>query len=207
MTDSDYTHIAFLVDQSGSMFSIKTDTEGAVNQFITDQREVGGHATLTMVTFDTRVTLVHDKITLADAPTFELHPSGMTALLDAIGTTIKSTGDWLSTLDEDKRPGKVIFVIMTDGLENSSKEYTPEAVAAATQLQAETYGWEFNYLGANQDAIAVARDLGIAQDFTVTYSGEHVANAVGAASASVTRSRTGGDRSYTEAERSAAVGG
>lgn len=205
MTNPDYTHICVLVDQSGSMAPIKDDTEGAINAFVKDQNIEGKHTTLTLVVFDTKRTLLHDHIDIAEVPEFWLRPSGMTALLDAIGETVKDTGEWLGTLAEDERPGKVIFVIMTDGHENSSREYSQAAIAETIKHQSELYAWEFTYLGANQDAITVAQSMGIQAQHAMTYAAGNVGVAVGAASASVTRSRMGGDRSYTEAERAAVV--
>jgi len=206
MTDSDYTHLTILVDSSGSMQKIKSDTEGAINTFIEEQKKGPGRVTLTLTTFDTTVKIVHEHIDIAESPEFVLHPTGMTALYDAMGITMAATGAWLASLPEEQRPGKVIFVVMTDGHENSSKEYTAEQIADLTQLQARDYAWEFTYLGANQDAILVAKQMGIDPQFALTYAGQAVGQAVGAASASVSRSRMGGNRAYTEAERTAAMG-
>jgi hypothetical protein len=129
----------------------------------------------------------------------------MTALLDAMGKTITATGERLAAMAEADRPGHVIFVTLTDGLENASKEWTRERVFSMVKEQTDTYGWTFVYLGANQDAVAVGQSMGIASGNTITYDVNNVAVAMAATSANVTRNRRGDKTGYTESDRSAAV--
>jgi hypothetical protein len=205
MTNQDYTHITLVVDRSGSMADIKSDTEGGVNTFIEQQKQLPGKTTLTLSTFDTYFDIVHDHVDIAEVPPFVLHPRGMTALFDAMGKSIAETGEWLSSLTEDERPGKVIFVTVTDGFENASREFTQQTVFASVTEQTNTYAWEFTFLAADPSAIAVGASMGISPDHSMAYAAANVGETFSVASDSVTRSRTGRDRAYTEAERSAVV--
>lgn len=157
----DYAEITFVLDRSGSMESTKADAEGGFNQFIEDQRKVPGECRVTLAQFDTEHEIVYADRLIAEVPKLTLLPRGGTALLDAIGRTIIAIGDRLSKMDETKRPGKVFFVIVTDGGENSSREFTPAKIAEMIKHQRETYNWQFIFLGANQDAITIARNLNI----------------------------------------------
>lgn len=169
---SDYSHITLVTDRSGSMSSVRSDAEGAVNEFITTQKIVPGPATLLLVEFDAARGLegvqnrdipwyhvVHDG-NLADAPNYHLHPRGNTALLDAIGRSINITGERLSALPEDDKPAHVFFVVQTDGLENSSNEFTGEAIQAMIKEQTDTWKWEFVFLGMGPDAFTQGSNLG-----------------------------------------------
>lgn len=175
MTDKDYTEIILLVDKSGSMERIKRDTEGGINTFIEEQRKVPGKCKVTLVTFSGNHNMVYSAVDISDVPRFELSPTGSTALLDAIGHTINSVGERLSALKEEERPGKIFFVISTDGEENASKEFTRAHIFDKIKHQTDQYKWEFVFLGANQDAIQVGHSIGINAQRAVTYS----ANAVG----------------------------
>ena len=158
---SDLTHITLVIDRSGSMQEIREDAEGGVNAFIEQQRKEPGEAVLTLVQFDTEYEAIHSGVPLQKVPPYELEPRGCTALLDAVGRAIIETGSHLESLDEANRPGLVIFVINTDGLENSSREFTKTRIKEMIEHQQETYGWQFTYLGADQDAFAEAGGLGI----------------------------------------------
>jgi hypothetical protein len=118
-------------------------------------------------------------------PGLTLVPRGSTAMLDAIGRAVNATGARLAAMPEDGRPGTVIVGIMTDGLENASREFTYPMVKALIEQQEQVYGWTFMYMGANQDAIEVGASLGVARDRSLTYAGPKVAAAMGAYSASV----------------------
>ena len=122
---------------------------------------------------------------LADVPSLTLVPRGSTAMLDAIGRVVNATGARLAAMPEDQRPGTVIVGIMTDGLENASREFTYPMVKVLIEQQEQVYGWTFMYMGANQDAIEVGASLGVARDRSLTYAGPKVAAAMGAYSASV----------------------
>lgn len=164
-----YTHISFVLDRSGSMSSCATDTEGGFNTFIEGQKKVEGTATFTMVQFDNVYEIVHDAIDIQSVPKLKFEPRGQTALLDAIGKTILSTGEFLKNKAEDDRPEHVIFAILTDGYENASKEFKTEQINEMIKRQTDVYKWHFVYLGANQDAIAVGGKLGVMASNSVTY--------------------------------------
>ncbi len=157
----DLTEIVMVVDRSGSMQSMRSDAEGGINAMIDEQKRQPGDANFTLCQFDTEYEFVHRGTPIKDVGHYSLSPRGGTALLDAVGRAINETGERLSKLDESRRPGLVVFVIVTDGHENASKEFTLDQVKSMTKLQAETYNWQFMYLGANQDAFSVAQGMGI----------------------------------------------
>ena len=206
MTNPDYTHIDVVLDRSGSMQSIKKDTEGGFKTFLADQRSQPGKATIALAQFDSRYEVVYGPTNIKDAPRLVLVPRGSTALLDAMGRRITETGEWLKSLAEDERPGRVIMVIITDGEENSSKEWQLPAINELITKQQDKYGWVFMFLAANQDAIAAGHSFGIARGSSLTYDTANVQNTYAAASANITRTRSGlGSGSFTEDERSSAV--
>jgi uncharacterized protein YegL len=158
------TEIICVVDKSGSMQRRTKDVIGGFNQFLEDQKKVPEDATLTLTLFDTAYNIVHNGKPLADVPPLDAKmyiAGGMTALLDAIGRTMDEVGLRLHNIPEDDRPGKVLFLIITDGEENSSKEYTLDQIREKIKLQQEVYKWDFVFLGANQDAFAGASSLNI----------------------------------------------
>ena len=159
--NQDHTEIIIVLDRSGSMNLIKNDMEGGLNQFFEEQKKEPGRATVTLTQFDTEYDVVYSGIDIQSVPKAELVPRGGTALLDAVGRTIHEVGSRLSKTPEADRPGRVIFLIITDGQENSSREFTSEQVKALIKEQIEKYSWQFVYLGANQDAFAEAGHLGI----------------------------------------------
>lgn len=186
---NDLTDITLVVDRSGSMDQVREDAEGGVNAFIQEQAKQPGQALLTLLQFDTEYELVHRGVPVAEAPPYKLEPRGMTALLDAIGTAINETGQRLAKLAEDERPGLVIFVVMTDGLENSSKEFTRSQIKKMIEHQQDKYGWHFNFLGANQDAFAEAGQMGMSQGGVADYALHKVASAHSVMSSKVSRMR------------------
>lgn len=181
------TEIVLVVDRSGSMEAIKEDARGAVNQFLEEQKAVDGDARVTLVTFNTEYTSVVEGRDIDDVEPLapeDYRPGGMTALLDAVGRTIDAVGERLAETPEDERPAKVAFAVMTDGLENSSKEYVEDGrVKEMIEHQSEKYGWEFFFLGANVDAFAEAQKLGIPKRGTMNFGA--TAQGVRAASAAV----------------------
>jgi hypothetical protein len=161
---SELTEIACVIDRSGSMESIRSDAMGGFNAFLAGQRAHPGQARLSVALFDHEYCLLHDALDLAHVPPLDDHsyvPRGTTALLDAIGRTVEDLGGRLARTPESDRPGKVIVVILTDGLENASTEYSASKVAEMIDHQRSCYGWEFIFLAANQDAITTARTLAI----------------------------------------------
>lgn len=159
--NNDLTDITIIMDRSGSMSPIKGDMEGGLSSFIEEQRSAEGRAKVTLIQFDDRYEEVFSGVDVNETPKIHLHPRGMTALNDALGKTISSLGDRLRKMPENERPGNVLVVIVTDGMENASREYTSDQVRDMISHQEGKYSWEFVYLGANQDAVAVASDLGI----------------------------------------------
>lgn len=178
MTDSNYTHLAFLLDRSGSMQSIKTATELGFAAFIEQQAAAPGRCTVTLAQFDSEYEEVYAARDIHDLPTFSLQPRGSTALLDSMARLILDTGRELAALPEDRRPGTVIVGVMTDGHENASKEWTREAVKALVEQQENEFSWTVSYMGANQDAIEVGASLGVRRESSLTYSTENVAEAM-----------------------------
>jgi hypothetical protein len=189
MTRSDLTHIYFLLDRSGSMQSIKTDTEGGFAAFIEEQRKAPGECRVTLAQFDNEYDVVYADRPLADVPALDLQPRGSTALLDAMGRAVTEAGARLAGLPEDQRPGTVIVAIMTDGMENASKEWTHAAIKALVTQQSGQWGWQFMYMGADQDAIEVGAQLGVARDHSVTYGRTKSAAAMSSASGKIAKLR------------------
>lgn len=196
MSKPGYTHISLVVDRSGSMSAVRDDAEGAVNQFITDQKTVPGEATLTLVEFDADhgmpsewLHTVHDG-NLVDAPVYHLAPRGSTALLDAVGATITATGEKLAALDEDARPEHVVFVVQTDGQENSSREWTVDKIRAFIRLQTDTYNWQFVFLGMGPDTFAQGHNLGFANVTKSAQAGDSYVTSYAVASNAVGNLRT-----------------
>ncbi len=156
---SDLTDITLVVDRSGSMESIKSDAEGGINEFILQQASEPGEAMLTLMQFDTEYDLVHNGVKVSDVPAYTLVPRGMTALLDAVGRAINETGARLAAMPEQDRPGLVVFVIVTDGEENSSQEFTRADLRKLIEHQQSEYSWQFTFLAADQDAFAAGGSL------------------------------------------------
>ena len=172
MTKENFTSINVIVDESGSMGHLVKDTVGGFNKFLSDQKDVPGDAVFTLCLFSTKHNLPFDFVKLAHVPALTdkaYRPGGSTALLDAVGTTINHVGAKLSAMPEEERPSKVIFLIITDGEENASKEFTKEQVASMVSHQRDVYNWEFVFMGANIDAIAEGSSLGIASHNSINY--------------------------------------
>ncbi len=174
---TDLTDIILVVDRSGSMEQIRSDAQGGVNSFIAEQANQPGEARLTLVQFDTEYEFIHRGVPISEAPPYKLVPRGMTALLDAVGRAVNETGERLAALDESERPGLVVFVVMTDGHENSSSEFTKDQVKQMIERQQNEYSWQFTFLGADQTAFDEAGGIGIDADGAACYSPDKVAGA------------------------------
>lgn len=161
--DNNLTEVIFLLDRSGSMAGLESDTIGGFNGFIKKQQEMEGKTIVTAVLFDDRYEILWNGINAKKAVLTDknYYVRGATALLDAIGETILDVGYRLSITEKSKQPNNVIFVIATDGLENSSREFTYGKVKELINHQQEKYGWEFIFLGANIDVSQEANNLGI----------------------------------------------
>lgn len=157
------TELVLILDKSGSMASLASDVIGGYNALIKEQREKGGEACVTTILFDTGYQTINSRIDIEsvkdmDAKTYV--PGGCTALLDALGTAISKLEETYSKMDESEIPEHVIFSIMTDGLENSSKEYSNKVVKALVEKK-QKEGWHFLFQAANIDAFAEGGKLGI----------------------------------------------
>jgi hypothetical protein len=164
------TEIVFILDRSGSMAGLENDTIGGFNGFVKKQAEAG-QTSLTTVLFDDKYEILHNGIDAGKAVLTdrEYFTRGSTALLDAVGRTINDVGKRLNETPEDLRPGKVIFVITTDGLENSSREFGYDEVKRMITHQGEKYGWEFIFMGANIDAAKEGGKIGIGADRSLNF--------------------------------------
>lgn len=173
MTKENFTSINVIIDKSGSMGGLTADTIGSFNTFLAEQKVVPGEAAFTLCTFNTDYSLVHDFVKLGSVPDLNsktYRPSGGTALLDALGTTINSVGAKLAAMPEDERPSKVIFLVITDGEENSSKTFKKEQIKAMVEHQRDVYKWEFVFIGANIDAFSEGQSLGFSGQNSVSYN-------------------------------------
>lgn len=173
MTDQNLTEIICVVDRSGSMEVARDDFIGGFNTFLKEQKKQPGKALLTYCQFDTEYEIVHNGKSIGDVPEINKDtyvPRGGTALNDAIGRTLNEVGARLKNTPENQRPGKVIVVILTDGQENSSKEFTTSRIKAMVEEQTAKYNWQFVYLGANQDSFATSAGYGVLASNTMNYS-------------------------------------
>ena len=210
MTNSDLTLIAALLDRSGSMKDCKKATESGFDELIAQQRALPGDAVVTLSMFDDRYDHVYANVPIADVPELNLVPRNMTAMLDAIGRFITEIGEHLAGIDESERPGTVICLIMTDGFENASKEWSWDAVKALITQQREEYDWTFVFLGANVDAIDVGARIGVPQSTSMTWNShdaEAVSGAYSRTSAVIADRRSGMDVGFSDEDRREAIRG
>jgi hypothetical protein len=207
VTDPSYAAICLLIDRSGSMQAIRTAAEEGINEFLAGQRTASGKRTVRIDMFDTSFETYCPTKPAAKVGNFYLEPRSATALLDSMARSMREFGAELAKLPERKRPGTVIFAVMTDGYENASTQHTFADVAAMVAEQESTYGWQVLYLGANQDAIKVGQQLGVQPERSMTYA------ASSAGTRSVTSSldeyvivaSAGGPAAFTDAQRTAAT--
>ncbi|MDD2372378.1 MAG: vWA domain-containing protein [Syntrophomonadaceae bacterium] len=166
------TELVFILDKSGSMGGLETDTIGGYNSMLEKQKSVDGECHITTVLFNNNYELLHDRIDIKAINSItekEYAVGGSTALLDAIGMTIHKIGNAQKHTADDYRAEKVMFIIITDGEENSSREYSADKVKAQIERQKRNYGWEFIFLGANIDAVETAGRFGISTDRAQNY--------------------------------------
>lgn len=203
--NTNLTEIVFILDRSGSMMDLTEDTIGGFNSFVEKQKNEPGEALLTTILFDDQYDILHNGMNLKEVqPLTRDHywARGMTAMYDAIGKAINEVGQRLSETPEQYRPGKVIFVITTDGMENASREFTQAKVKEMIQHQTEKYNWDFIFLGANIDSVQTAKNIGIRAD----YAADYVYNEIGVSSmycavdAAVSSARSTGTVSATWAD-------
>lgn len=171
------TELVFILDRSGSMSGLESDTIGGYNALLNQQRKEEGTAIITTVLFDDKVELLHDRLDIngvSDMTARDYFVRGSTSLLDAIGKTIRKIGNVQKNTKAEMRADKVLFVITTDGMENSSVEYSYDRVKMMIERQKEQYGWEFIFLGANIDALATAQRFGIDASRAANYHSDAV---------------------------------
>jgi len=177
MSKKDYTHITIILDRSGSMSSCLADTIGGFNRFLLTQKEQPGEASMTMIQFDNQYEVLMDMLPLTNAIDLNNEnyaPRGSTALLDAIGRTINNVEHQINEKEEDQKPEKTIFVIITDGEENASLEFTRDQVMGMINRHRDEDKWEFVFIGANQDAIQAGGGIGIRAASSLSYDQSHI---------------------------------
>ncbi len=159
-----HAHVTLVVDRSGSMEEVMPAAGEGVNEFIGAHKSAAGTCSFFLVEFDDVYDVVYGPGDIqAFAGPYNLVPRNMTSLLDAVGKAINTTGDYLSKLGETERPEKIIFVVQTDGQENSSKEFTWQAVQDMVKHQTDVYAWEFLFLGAD---LSQAQGMGIGSSYS-----------------------------------------
>jgi Mg-chelatase subunit ChlD len=202
----DATEIVLILDESGSMAPLTTDTIGSVNKFVAEQASNEGEANIEIVTFSTSFKVIRNRTNVKvcePITTADYNPGGGTALVDTLVNRIDRLGDELAALKEHQRPNKVIFVILTDGQENSSSKPMSEATSRIKK-QTEQFKWTFLYLGAGPEAFDQSAKLGIWASHTAQYghTSGGTMSAFSVASASVTRGRKGLEVAYSAEEQS-----
>jgi len=167
------TFIAMVVDKSGSMSEIKQGAIDGFNNFISAQKKVKGKALATVCLFDTTYEFVEDNVDLNDVrllTNFNYRPNGGTALNDTLGTVISKVGQQIVSMPSKDRPSKVIVCVVTDGEENASKEFTSEQIKSLIEYRKEHFGWEFVFVGANQDVVKTAKVYSFNPEATFSFN-------------------------------------
>ncbi len=162
---SNKDQLIFILDRSGSMAGLEEDTVGGFNSLLEKQKKLSSEAQVTTVLFDDKYELLHDKVNIKNVCPItcdQYFVRGSTALLDAMGKTINK-------IKNIKNCGKVLFVVITDGMENASREFSSEKIKKIVSTAKEKDGWEFIFLGANIDAVTTAKSYGISEDKAVNY--------------------------------------
>ncbi len=203
------TLVVLVIDRSGSMMSIKEDMEGGIKTLLEEQSQVPGTCLVTLAQFDSEYELVADATPIAELADYLLIPRGSTALLDAIGRTIGQVESRLKGLAPDDQPDHVLFAVITDGMENDSSEWTRSKVMKSVKAKV-AGGWDFMFLGANQDAIEEGAHMGFAAETALTFepSSEGIKEAWSSVSMSMGKMRRGEASAleFTEEDRKAASG-
>jgi len=196
MTDSNLTEIVCVLDRSGSMGIVVDDAIGGFNTMLADQQAIEeGEANVTIVLFDDEYRVVVKNTPVKDVKPLDRRtyvPRGSTALLDAVGRTIDDTGRRLASLPEEKRAGKLLFIILTDGQENCSNQYSYKRVAHMIKHHTEKHQWTFIYLSAHLQAFRHAQQLGVQTSVRYTSSAKGTRKSYGLVSDSVRQYRAGG---------------
>lgn len=174
------TEIVYILDRSGSMGGLESDTIGGFNSMMEKQKKTGEKAVISTVLFDDESEVLHDRVSIDQIGKMtdeQYFVRGCTALLDTVGGAITHMGNIHKYAREEDRPEKTIFIITTDGMENASKNYSYERVQKMIKRQQEKYGWEFIFIGANIDAYEEAQKFGIKKERAVNYVHDEVGTA------------------------------
>jgi uncharacterized protein YegL len=203
--------ITVVMDRSGSMGTCQQEAEAGLNRIVEDQKKEDGDCNFTLIQFDDQYEVVHDGVPIADVPHIPLQPRGMTALNDAVGKAINTVGDRISKMNEDDRPGLVTLVIVTDGGENASQEFTSTQIKNMIETQQNGYQWKVIFLGANQDAFLEGGKIGVAKCSSAGYKAHNTGKAMRMMSTKMSGMRSATARGqtfecgqlaiYTDAER------
>lgn len=175
--EKNLTELVFILDRSGSMSGLESDTIGGFNSMLAKQKKVEGEAYVTTVLFDDLMEQIHDRVPVREVPAMtdkEYEVRGCTALLDAIGSTIEHISFIHRYARKEDVPQRTVFVITTDGMENASRLYSADQVKKMIESKKEKNNWEFLFLGANIDAVETARSFGIHADRAVTYHSDPI---------------------------------
>lgn len=168
----DLVELVFILDRSGSMSGLESDTIGGFNGMLDKQKQTPGEAIVSTVLFDDAFEVLHNRKQISEIKPItekEYFVRGSTALLDAIGRSIVKIISVYRRLKDNEKPEKTVFVITTDGMENASREFSRSQIKEMIEYQKEKFSWEFIFLGANIDAISTARDFGIREDRVANY--------------------------------------
>lgn len=169
------TEIVFILDKSGSMYNLESDTIGGFNSMLDKQKKECGEANITTVLFNDKINILHNRVPIEKVQPMtkkDYSAEGCTALLDAIGTSINNMINIQKNLKEKERAEKVLFIITTDGYENSSREYSYSIIKNMIKKEKRIYNWEFLFLGANIDAAESAENIGIERKFAANYTAD-----------------------------------
>ncbi len=190
--------VIVVLDRSGSMSGSERDMEGGFKTFLEKQRKEPGECFVSLYQFDDKFDTLFENRNINEVHGFVLHPRGSTALNDAVGRTIDLVGARLAKTPDAERPETVIIMVITDGGENASKEYTAERVREMTEHQKSKYNWKFVYLGADQDAVKVGATVGVvaAQSLTYNKSAKGIFNTFNIMASGVSCMRSASDATY-----------
>ena len=195
MTDNNLTELVFILDRSGSMSGLEKDTIGGFNSMIEKQKKEEGKAFVTTILFDDKIETLHDRVNLQEIKTLtdkDYTVRGMTALLDAVGSTINHISNIHKYARPEDVPAHTMFIITTDGMENASREFSYAKIKSLIE-EKKQLGWEFVFIGANIDAVTEGAKLGISAERSVDYLADSAGTNVlfDAMSASVSEMRSG----------------